>query len=135
MMSPGPLLVRDFASTLLDIVPDAPCSEDTVACTLRSLVEYLTWSTLVFGVCVALGFLAAIWVSVAMARLERRPVTARRRRLVSGPIHTDGTWVRLVEYENGRRVIEVLEGANWRPSDTDLSHLLLDLPVVPQPRG
>ncbi|HXJ36122.1 MAG TPA: hypothetical protein VMS22_18980 [Candidatus Eisenbacteria bacterium] len=132
MVPTGPLLARDFASTILDIVPDTPCYDDSVACALRSLVDYLLPLSLVFVGGVAIGLLLAVSVSVLSARFERRrgPITPRRRRLVSGPIHTDGTWVRLVEDERGRRTVEVLEGANWRPSTRDLTHLLLDVPVT-----
>jgi len=136
MGSPGLLLARDFASTILDVVPDTPCTDDSVACTLRSLVDYLVPVSLVFVGGVAIGLLVAMGLSVFSARSERRrgPVRPHRRRLVSGPIHTDGTWVRLVEDEGGRRTVEVLQGANWRASSRDLSQFLLDAPVTP-PRG
>jgi hypothetical protein len=42
MIDPGRLLARDFASMLLDIVPDAPCNDDTFAC-LRCAWSSTTW--------------------------------------------------------------------------------------------
>jgi hypothetical protein len=136
MDAPGRLLARDFASMLLDVVPDAPCNDDTFACTLRTLVDYMVPATLVLAVCVALGCLLALSVSVLLARVERSRGPARRRkRLLSGPIHTDGVWVRLVEDEQGRRVVEVLEGVNWRPTNRDLAHFALDVPVTTASRS
>lgn len=135
-MVPGPLLVRDFASMILDLVPDAPCTDDGVACALRSLVDYMVPLSLVFVAAVAIGTVGALAFSVVSASLERRrgPAPARRR-LLSGPVHTDGTWVRLVEDETGRRLVEVLEGVNWKPSTRDLSQFLLDASVTRQARG
>lgn len=133
----GPLLARDFASMLLDGVPDTPCADGSVSCTLRSLVDYLFPLSLVFVACVALGFVLAIWFSIISARLERRrqPLQSTRKRLLSGPIHTDGAWVRLIEDEHGRRIVEVLEGANWRPATQDLAELTLDMPIATRPPG
>lgn len=131
MTVPGRLLARDVASMLLDIVPDTPCNDDTFACTLRVLVDYMVPATLVLAACVAFGFLLAISVSVVLARVERSRGPARRRkRLLSGPIHSDGAWVRLIEDEHGRRVVEVLEGVNWRPTTRDLAQFALDVPLT-----
>ena len=130
MIESGRLLARDFASMLLDIVPDTPCNDDTFACSLRALVDYMVPATLVLATCAVFGFLLAISVALVLARVERSRVPARRRkRLLSGPIHTDGTWVRLIEDEHGRRVVEVLEGVNWRPTTRDLSGFTLDVPM------
>jgi CubicO group peptidase (beta-lactamase class C family) len=86
--------------------------------------------------CVALGFVLALSFAVMSARLERaRGARASRRRLLSGPVQTDGTWVRLVEDERGRRVIEVLTDAGWTPSTRSLSQFTIDVPVSPRPRG
>ena len=137
MLSTGRLLAGDVASMLLDIVPDTPCFDDTFACTLRDLVDYMVPATLVLAACVALGFLMAVWFSLLAARLERsrKPVRPRaKRRLLSGPTHSDGAWVRLVEDEHGRRVIEVLEGSKWRPATRDLTQFALDVPLTPIPR-
>ena len=136
MVVPGRLLGRDFASMLLDIVPDTPCYDDTFACTLRTLVDVMVPATLVLAVCVALGCLLAISVSVLLARFDRSKAPARRRkRIVSGPIHTDGAWIRLVEDEQGRRVVEVLEGVNWRPTTRDLAPFALDIPLTTTSRS
>jgi hypothetical protein len=130
MIETGRLLAGDVASMLLDIVPDAPCSDDTFACTLRTLVDYMVPATIVLAVCVAIGFVLALSASVVLAGMERSRAPARaRKRVLSGPIHTDGAWVRLVEDERGRRTVEVLEGATWRPA-RDLTQLTLDVPVT-----
>lgn len=134
MVVPARLLARDFASMLLDVVPDAPCQDDGVACTLRQLADYMIPATLVFAVCVAIGFVLAVSISVAGARAESRGRVRRRARLVSGPVQADGRWIRLVEDAQGRRVVEVLEGVNWKASSRDVGRLLLDVPVAP-PRG
>ena len=129
MIDPGRLLVRDVASMLLDIVPDAPCTDDTFACSLRVVVDYMVPVTLAVGVCVAIGFLLAIFGSVVLASSERRrgPVRSRTR-LLSGPVRSDGRWIRLVEDEHGRRV-EVLEGAHWRPAARDPGQPRIDVPI------
>ena len=129
MIDPGRLLVRDFASMLLDIVPDAPCNDATFACSLRSVVDYMVPLTLALGVCVALGFFLAISVSVVIASSERRRRPVRiRKRVLSGPVRTDGRWIRLVEDERGRHV-EVLEGVNWRPAGRDRGSPPIDVPI------
>ena len=129
MIDPGRLLARDFASMLLDIVPDAPCNDDGFACSLRAVVDYMVPVTLALGVCVAIGFLLAISVSVVLASFERRRAPARiRKRVLSGPVRTDGRWIRLVEDERGRR-LEVLEGVNWRPAARDPGQLTMDVPI------
>jgi hypothetical protein len=135
MVVPGRLLARDFASMILDLVPDAPCSDDSFECTLRALVDYMIPATLVFAFCVAIGFVLAISISVVAARADARGKTRPRRRLLSGPIQSDGTWVRLVEDQHGRRTVEVLRGVNWKPSSRDVSGFMLDLPVATRPRG
>lgn len=129
MIDPGRLLVRDFASMLLDVVPDTPCSDDTFACSLRQVVDYMVPVTLAVGVCIAIGFFLAISVSVVLASSERRrrPVRSRKR-LLSGPVRSDGRWIRLVEDERGRRV-EVLEGAIWRPAARDPRRPPIDVPI------
>ena len=104
MIDPGRLLVRDVASMLLDIVPDAPCNDDTFACSLRAVVDYTVPVAVALGVCVAIGFFLAISVSVVLASSERRRGPVRiRKRVLSGPVRTDGRWIRLVEDERGRR--------------------------------
>jgi hypothetical protein len=129
MIDPGRLLARDFASMLLDIVPDAPCNDDTFACSLRVVVDYTVPVALALGVCVAVGFVLAISVSVVLASSERRRGPARiRKRVLSGPVRTDGRWIRLVEDEHGRRV-EVLEGVNWRPAARERGQPPIDVPI------
>jgi hypothetical protein len=133
MVDPGRLLARDFASMILDMVPDAPCADDSVACALRTLVDYMIPATLVLAACVALGFFLAISVAVVRARAERtRAPGRRRRRVLSGPVHTDGAWVRLVEDDRGRRVVEVLHGVQWVPASHDPARLAGDLPLSPR---
>jgi hypothetical protein len=136
MSFPAQLLVQDFASMILDLVPDTPCYDDSVECTLRALVDYMIPATLMFAVCVALGFVLAISISVVgAARAEARTKGRPRRRLLSGPVQTNGTWVRLVEDHQGRRVVEVLVGVNWKASTRDISGFMFDVPVATRPRG
>jgi len=129
VIEPGQLLVRDVASMLLDIVPDAPCTDDTFACALRELVDYMVPLTLAVAVCVVIGFLLAISFSVVVASSERRrgPVRSRTR-LLSGPVRSDGRWIRLVEDDRGRRV-EVLEGVTWRSAGRDSGLPPIDVPI------
>jgi hypothetical protein len=133
----GQLLAGDIASTILDHVIDAPCDDTGVICSLRWVLDYLTGSLLLLGVCVVLGFVVAMSMALVTARTENRGAPRPlRKRIVAGPVHTDGAWIRLVEDERGHRMIEVLEGgATWRRSDRDLSHLLLDVPLTLEPRA
>ncbi len=137
MTIPGPIRAGDVASMLLDLVPDDPCRDDTVACALRSIVDYMVPAALVLGACVILGFVLALSVSVVAAGRERVPARRppARRRLLSGPVHTDGSWVRLVEDDAGRRVVEVLDGAAWRATTRDLHPFALDVPMTLPPRA
>ena len=140
MYGQGVMLVSDVASSILEIVPEAPCTDDGLVCTLRSLVDYMVPVSVVFGVCIGLGFVLALSVSVVSARIEkterrrpgRRPAPVTSRRVVSGPVHTDGRWVRVVEERTGERTIEVLVGADWRATPPDLGPLALDLPTRPR---
>lgn len=136
MVFTSPLRAGDVASMLLDLVPDTPCNDDGVACSLRSLVDYMVPATLVLAACVVLGLVLGLSFSVVAARFERarQPARRARKRVLSGPIHTDGTWVRLVEDEAGRRVVEVLDGTAWRAATRDLAPFALDVPVTVEPR-
>ena len=129
MIDPGRLLVRDFASMLLDVVPDPPCTDAGFACAFREVVDCLVPLTLAVGVCVVIGFVLAISVSVVVASFERRrgPVVSRPR-LLSGPVWSDGHWIRLVEDERGRRV-ELLDGATWRPAGREPGLPPIDVPI------
>jgi hypothetical protein len=137
MYSPRSLLARDVASMLLDLVPDAPCSDDGFACSLRQLVDYMALLILALGACVALGFILAVGVWLAGAHRERRRGASRgeRRapRVVLGPVHTDGTWVRLVEDAHGRRMIEILDGGRWKPASRGLRQLAAEVPLLMRP--
>jgi membrane protein implicated in regulation of membrane protease activity len=137
MTIPGPFRAGDVASMLLDLVPDDPCSDDTIACALRSLVDYMVPLTLVFAACVILGLVLALSFSIFTARHERVPArrTQAHKRILSEPIHTDGTWVRLVEDDAGGRMIEVLDGSAWRATSRDLETFALDVPLTLRPRG
>ena len=68
MIDPGRLLARDFASMLLDIVPDAPCNDDTFACSLRVVVDYMVPVTVALGVCVAVAVVVGVCVRVKTTR-------------------------------------------------------------------
>jgi hypothetical protein len=135
MIVPARLSARDFVSTILDIVPTRPCHDDGVGCALRALSDYMIPATLMLAVCVAVGFVLAVSISVFSARTDARTRARPRIRLLSGPIQTDGTWVRLVEDQQGRRMVEVLRGVTWRVSTRDTSGFLLDVPVATRPRG
>jgi hypothetical protein len=102
---------------------------------LRTAADYLILGILAVAVLLGIGFLLGVSFSVVSARLERARPARRRahKRIVSGPVHTDGTWVRLVEDEDGRRVIEVLDGTEWRPSTRGLSQFTIDVPLTPPP--
>jgi hypothetical protein len=137
MTEPPRALTGDLASFLLDVAPEPPCSEGSFVCWLRAGFDYALLAAIALAACIALGFLLALSFSVAAARFERsrRPVPARRRRLLSGPIHSDGTWIRLVEDERGRPIVEVLEGTRWTPSTRGLSQFVADVPTRPLPRA
>ncbi len=137
MAIPGPLLARDVAYMLLDVVPDASCSDGGFACSLLQVVGYMP---LVLGTCGVLGLVLAIWLSVLGARGESTRVVARDamrrgRRVLSGPIHTDGMWVRLVEDAQERRVIEVLDRGTWRSSTLGLFQVPADALMAVRPPG
>ena len=124
------LFARDVVS-MLDVVPDSSCTDDGLVCSLSALVDYLEPFTAIVSACVVLGVVLAVSFSVVVARRERaRPARPERRlRVLSGPVHTDGVWVRLVEDERGRRVVEVLDRGTWRATTRDLMPLTLDVPV------
>jgi hypothetical protein len=133
-MSSAGGLRADFGSFLLDMVPGVPCVDGTVVCFLRAAVDYLILTSVALAILVSFGFLLAISFNVVAARFARARTRPHRRRVLSGPIHTDGVWVRLVEDERGRRVVEVLDGGAWRPSTRGLSQLTIDVPLG-TPRG
>jgi hypothetical protein len=137
MVKPLHVAVGDLTSFLLDVAPDAPCTEGSFVCVLRTAADYLILGILAVAVLVGIGFLLAVSVSVVAARLERARQGSRRarKRILSGPVHTDGTWVRLIEDERGRRVIEVLDGTEWRPSTRGLSQFTIDVPLTPPSHG
>lgn len=122
-----------LANDTMGALFEAPCFDDGFACTMQWLVDYSFGSVLVVGLCIALGFAGAVVVALVMARSERKPPrpVRPRKRILFGPVHSDGTWVRLVEDERGGRAIEVWRGRAWRTSSSDLSHLFLDVPVAP----
>jgi hypothetical protein len=130
------LIFGDWTTGLLDIAGDATCTEGNFICGLVDAFDStVVWVALLLF-CVALGFVLALSFAVISARLEReRGARASRRRLLSGPVHTDGAWVRLVEDEHGRRVVEVLTDGGWTPSTRGLSQFTIDVPVTPRPRG
>jgi hypothetical protein len=131
------LVFGDWTSALVDVTGDASCTEGSFICGLVDAFDStVVWLALLLF-CMALGFVLALSFAVVSARLERAQGAARasRRRLLSGPVHTDGAWVRLMEDERGRRVVEVLTDAGWTPSTRGLSQFTIDVPVSTQPRG
>jgi len=124
----------DVAETLFGYVLDTPCSDDGLVCAMRWALDYALVLLFLLVGCVAVGFAGALVVALVTARTEQSAQAGRRvKRVLSGPIHTDGAWVRLVEDERGRRAVEVLQGARWKPSGGDLTHLFLDVPVTGTP--
>ena len=130
------LIFGDWTTGLLDLASDASCTEGSFICGLVDAFDSTVVWVAMLLFCVALGFVLALSFAVVSARLEReRGARASRRRLLSGPVHTDGAWVRLVEDEHGRRVVEVLTDGGWTPSTRGLSQFTIDVPVSPRPRG
>jgi hypothetical protein len=136
------LLFGDWTTALLDMASDATCNEGTVICGLADAFDSVVVWTAALLLCIAFGFVLALSFAVVSARAERSRGAARssKRRLLSGPVHTDGAWVRLVEDERGRRVVEVLADETWTPSTRSLSQFTLDVPVdlsstTKRPRG
>ena len=125
-----------FGDWTTALVADASCAEGSFICGLVDAFDStVVWVALLLF-CVALGFVLALSFAVVSSRLERaRSARGSRRRLLSGPVHTDGAWVRLIEDERGRRVIEVLTDGGWTPSTRSLSQFTIDVPVSPRPRG
>jgi hypothetical protein len=135
MADAGRMVFGDWTTALFELAADASCGEGTFICGLVDAFDSaVVWAAaLIF--CVGLGFVLAVSFAVVSARVERaRSATrASRRRLLSGPVHTDGAWVRLVEDERGRRIVEVLADGAWTPSTRDLAQFTLDVPM--RPRG
>jgi hypothetical protein len=124
----------EFSNLLIDMVPGVPCVDGSVVCYLRAAVDYLILTSVALAILVTFGFLLAIPFNVVTARFARarfaRARTRSRRRVLSGPTHTDGAWVRLVEDEHGRRVVEVLDGSGaWRPSTRSFAQFTIDVPL------
>src|SRR5258705_8359758 len=94
------LVFGDWTTALVGVTGDATCGEGSLICGLVDAFDStVVWVALLLF-CVALGFVLALSFAVMSARLERaRGARASRRRLLSGPVQTDGTWVRLVEDE------------------------------------
>ncbi len=137
MADAGRLILGDWTTRFLDVAADASCSEGSLICGLRDAFDStVVWAAALLF-CIALGFILAVSFAVVSARLERERHAARasRKRLLSGPVHTDGAWVRLVEDERGRRVVEVLDNGAWTPSTRGLSQFTIDVPVSPRTRG
>ena len=138
MALPFRLQARELATTIGDVVSDASCAEGGVTCVLRMVGDYLLPSAVVFGVCLVLGIVFAMWFAALAARVDgdaESPSSHGRKRLLSEPINTDGTWMRLVEDERGDRLVEVLDGADWRTSTRERSQLALDVPGAARPRS
>ncbi len=130
MIPLSPISATDLVSLLLDAADEGPCLDESVLCYFRTLVDWLLLGVLAFAVLAALGFVLAISLSIVAARAERQRehVRAPRKRILSGPVHTDGVWVRLVEDERGRRLVEVLDRGDWTSTTRDLSQFALDVP-------
>jgi hypothetical protein len=137
MAESGRLLFGDWRNALLDVAADVSCGEGSFVCGLRDAFDSVVVWAAALLLCMVIGFLLAVSFAVVSARLERArsAVRSSRKRLLSGPVHTDGAWVRLVEDERGRRVVEVLADGAWTPSTRGLSQFTIDVPVSPRSRG
>jgi hypothetical protein len=125
-------------ASITDVASDASCGGEGLSCVMRAFTDHLLANALVFGVCLVLGLVFAMWfAALAGTRVEGRDprVPRGRRRLLSQPIRADGGWMRLVEDERGHRVVEMLDGADWRASTRDLPPLTLDVPAPVRPRS
>jgi hypothetical protein len=76
---------------------------------------------------VALLILGIVACALAYAENRRdRPGTDVRRdgraRVVAGPVHRDGVWVRVLEIQPGMRRVEVYGVDGWVPAHRDPSH-------------
>jgi hypothetical protein len=137
MVDAGRMLFGDWTNALLDVGADASCAEGSLICGLRDAFDSAVVWTAALMLCVLVGFLLAVSFAVLAARVERARSTARasRRRVLSNPVHTDGAWVRLVEDERGRRIVEVLADGVWTPSTRGLAQFAIDVPTMPRSRG
>ena len=130
MVDAGYLVFGDWTTALSELAADATCGEGAFICGLVDTFDSaVVWAAaLIF--CIVLGFVLAVSFAVVSARVERaRSTTRARRRLLSGPVHSDGAWVRLVEDERGRRIVEVLADGAWTPSTRGLSQFTIDVPM------
>lgn len=113
---------------------DASCVEGALVCALRDAFDSAVVCAAVLALCVVLGFVIALSITAVSARRARahRATRASGTRRVSAPVHTDGAWVRLVEDELGRRVVEVLGDDGWMPSTRALAQLTTAVPTRPR---
>jgi hypothetical protein len=126
-----PPFARSLADAIMDRVFDSPCADDGFRCTLRWILDDISGTVMLVVVCVVLGFVGAVLLAPALKKREVRPQVRsgvrQRPRVLSGPIHSDGAWIRLVEDEHGGRFIEQLVGGVWRPLSSERS--LASVPV------
>jgi hypothetical protein len=118
----------------LALLADASCVEGPLVCAVRDVFDSAVVAVAALGLCIVLGFVIALSITVVSARRARgrrapRPSGMRR---VSAPVHSDGAWVRLVEEECGRRVVEVLGDDGWTPSTRALAQLTSAVPTRPR---
>ena len=115
----------------MDRILDSPCGDDGLQCTLRWILDDVTGTVMLVVVCVVLGFVGAVLLAPTLKKREVRPRVRsgvrQRPRILSGPVHSDGAWIRLVEDERGGRFVEQLVGGVWRPLSSERS--LVSVPV------
>jgi hypothetical protein len=108
MLGPIRLQAGDLTRAILETVPEGACP-DGLACALGAVSDHLLAGALVLGLCLVLGVVFALWFAALAARLDA-PGAPRRGRwhAASAPMHIDGQWLRVVEDEQGDRIVEAL---------------------------
>ncbi len=116
------------------LLADASCGEGWAVCALRDAFDSAVVCAVALLLCVLSGFVIGLSITLVSARRARTRRSARApgRRRISAPVHTDGAWVRLVEDERGRRVVEVLADDGWTPSTRALAQLTIAVPTRPR---
>jgi len=107
----------------LDATEVVGCDAGVLLCLLREHgSEAALW------LFVVLGLMTAGVMAVALAYVENRrerPARETRRdgraRVVAGPVHRDGVWIRLLEVRPGVRRFEVYGVGGWVPVHRDPS--------------
>jgi hypothetical protein len=149
---PGPaaLAVLLVAADAAARPPVRPTPEDDAcsgafACAFATLDEAAGWLALVLAGGIVLAAVGGAVVAAWERRAARREVArlaaggrpsrgAPAGRVVAGPVHEDGVWLRIVEMRDGHRRVEVLGARGWEPTERDPG-LCLAMPFGMRPPG